>query len=104
MVTATKVHNVAKANDIDLSVELLCGSKAGMTKVFIGDIWYKVNSITNLWDISGDVSHGIPSLYMKFRAVLEDGHEIILSHNIMDQQWTRVPVANESISLPSDVC
>jgi hypothetical protein len=41
----------------------------------------------NLWEMSGVASMGRPTLEMKFRAVLDDGRDVLLSHDVLSEDW-----------------
>ena len=57
MVTAIEKNFTVGEKDADRLVKLQCGLHGRLDKVYIEDNWYKMASITNLWDITGGRSN-----------------------------------------------
>ena len=87
MVTAIEKNFTVGEKDADRLVKLECGLDGRLDKVYIDDNWYQVASITNLWDITGGMSNSSVCLNMKFKAVLENGNDLILSHDLLNESW-----------------
>ena len=87
MVTAIERNFTAGEKDTNRLVQLECGADGRLDKLCIDDNWCKVASITNLWDITGGMSKSNVCLNMKFKAVLENGRDLILSHDLLNESW-----------------
>ena len=87
MVTAIEKNFIVGEKDADRVVKLECGLDGRLDKVYIDDNWYQVASITNLWDITGGMSNRNVCLNMKFKAVLENGNDLMLSHDLLNASW-----------------
>jgi len=87
MVTAIERNFTVGEKDTDRLVKLECGPDGRLDKLYIDDNWCQVSSITNLWDITGGNSNSNVGLNMKFKAVLENGRDLILSHDLLNESW-----------------
>ena len=87
MVTAIERNFTVGEKDTDRLVKLECGPDGRLDKLYIDDNWCQVSSITNLWDITGEVGNSNVCLNMKFKAVLENGRDLILSHDLLNESW-----------------
>ena len=87
MVTAIKSNVMVGDEDTVQNVKLECGEDGRVYKLYIDDNWCRVSSITNLWDITGGMGNSTVCLNMKFKAVLENGRDLILSHDLLNESW-----------------
>ena len=87
MVTAIERNFTVGEKDTDRLVKLECGPDGRLDMLCIDDNWCQVSSITNLWDITGGVSNSSVCLNMKFKAVLENGRDLILSYDLLNESW-----------------
>ena len=87
MVTAIERNFTVGEKDTDRLVKLECGPDGRLDKLYIDDNLCQVSSITNLWDITGCMSKSNVCLNMKFKAVLENGNDLILSHDLLNELW-----------------
>ena len=90
MVSTIERSFIVGEKDTDQIVKLECGSDGRIDKLYIEDNWFQVSSITNLWDITGGMSDSNVCINMKFKAVLENGMDLILSHDLLNETWYQI--------------
>ena len=90
MVSTIERSFIVGEKDANQIVKLECGSDGRIDKLYIEDNWFQVSSITNLWDITGGMSDSNVCINMKFKAVLENGMDLILSHDLLNETWYQI--------------
>ena len=90
MVSTIERSFIVGEKDTDRLVKLECGPDGRLDKLYIDDNWCQVSSITNLWDITGGMSDSNVCINMKFKAVLENGMDLILSHDLLNETWYQI--------------
>ena len=87
MVTLIERQAILSSENIRDQVHLQISSKGVVEGFRLHNDWHKVSKMINLWEMSGVASMGKPTLEMKFRAVLDDGRDVLLSHDVLSEDW-----------------
>ncbi|MEC9308382.1 MAG: hypothetical protein VX966_02615 [Chloroflexota bacterium] len=87
MVTVIERQSVSATENIREQVQLQIGPDSIVEGFRLHDNWHKVSKMINLWEMSGVVSMGKPVLEMKFQATLDDGTDVLLSHDVLAENW-----------------
>ena len=87
MVTVIERQSALATENIREQVELQIGPNSVVEGFRLHDNWHKVSKMVNLWEMSGVVSMGKPVLEMKFQAILDDGTGVLLSHDVLAENW-----------------
>lgn len=87
MVTVIERQSLLTTENIREQVQLQVGTDSVVEGFRLHDNWHKVSKMVNLWEMSGVVSMGKPVLEMKFHAILDDGRDVLLSHDVLSENW-----------------
>lgn len=87
MVTVIGLQSILSSENIRDQVQLQIGPKGVVEGFRLHNDWHKVSKMVNLWEMNGGASMGKPTLEMKFRAVLDDGRDVLLSHDVLSEDW-----------------
>jgi hypothetical protein len=87
MVTLVECETNLPSCKLRDQVQLHIGDNGVVEKLRLHDDWHRVNKMVNLWEMSGVAGIGTSALEMNFSAILDDGTVILLSHDLLSEEW-----------------